>query len=152
MFRFVVLSVAALALTGAEQYATPEATAEIKSYVSDIHPDGSYQFAYDTTNGIAAQEQGVGSQHAAGAFSYTSPEGHPIQLSYTADEHGFHPEGAHLPIPPPIPDYILRSLEWNAAHPEEEHQQYAAGPHEISQVAHVTPLPQVAHADAGYKH
>ncbi|CAD7081989.1 unnamed protein product [Hermetia illucens] len=130
MFKFLVLSVI-FALTVAEQlqhYVSPEAGAEIKSYASDAHPDGSYQYAYETSNGISVQEQGVGSHQASGGFAYISPEGHPIQIKYTADEHGFHPDGAHLPVPPPIPDYILRSLEWNAAHPEEEHE-YIAGPH-----------------------
>jgi len=33
----------------------------------------------------------------SGSFSYTSPEGIPISLSYTADEQGFRAVGAHLP-------------------------------------------------------
>ncbi|CAD7090703.1 unnamed protein product [Hermetia illucens] len=126
MFKFVVFAVA-VTLVFAQQpqhYLSPEGAAEIKSYASDISPDGSYQYAYETTNGIAAQEQGVGGRQAQGGFSYTSPEGIPIQIAYTADENGFHPEGAHLPIPPPIPQEILKSLEWNAAHPEEEDPQY----------------------------
>lgn len=102
---------------------TPDGTAEIRSFGSDVSPDGSYHFSYETSNGIAAQEQGVGGVQAAGAASHTSPEGIPIKLTYTADADGFHPEGAHLPVPPPpqpIPDYIVRSLEWNAAHPYKE--------------------------------
>lgn len=35
-------------------------------------------------------------------------------MTYTADEHGFHPQGAHLPTPPPIPEAIQKSLEQNA--------------------------------------
>jgi hypothetical protein len=38
-----------------------------------------------------------------GSFSYTSPEGNPIQLTYVADEFGFRPEGSHLPIAPVVP-------------------------------------------------
>ena len=82
---------------------------------------------YETANGIAAQEQGGLKQQgsaepsiaAQGSFSYTSPEGQPISVSYVADENGFQPQGAHLPTPPPIPPAILRALEWIAAHPEE---------------------------------
>ncbi|CAD7090693.1 unnamed protein product [Hermetia illucens] len=125
MFKFVVLAVV-IGLASA-QHGNPEALAEIRSFGSDISPDGSYQWSFDTSNGIAAQEQGVGSVKAAGASSYTSPEGIPIQLTYTADENGFHPEGAHLPVPPPIPEAIIRSLQWNAAHPEEE-REYIQGP------------------------
>ncbi|CAD7090702.1 unnamed protein product [Hermetia illucens] len=128
MFKFIafiasVATVLALPLHDA-QYNNPEAGAVIKSYGSESQPDGSYRYAYETSNGIAAQEQGVGGHQAAGAFSYISPEGIPISVSYTADEHGFHPEGAHLPVPPPIPEEILKSLQWNAAHPEEEDPHY----------------------------
>lgn len=57
---------------------------------------------------------------AQGDFKYTAPDGSPISLTYVANELGFQPVGAHLPTPPPIPDAILRSLEYNAAHPEED--------------------------------
>lgn len=81
--------------------------------------DGSYSYAYETGNGIAAQERGQQtgpeSQAADGSFSYTSPEGQQISLSYTADANGFHPQGAHLPTSPPIPEEILRSIEQNLA-------------------------------------
>ncbi|CAD7090696.1 unnamed protein product [Hermetia illucens] len=128
MFKLFVFAGALTLIVAApqhpEHYISPEGGAQIKSYASDILPDGSYHYAFETTNGIAAQEQGVGGHQAQGASSYTSPEGIPIQLAYSADENGFHPEGAHLPIPPPIPEEILKSLQWNAAHPEEDDPQY----------------------------
>nr|CAI5832553.1 unnamed protein product [Callosobruchus analis] len=76
--------------------------------------DGSYSYAYETGNGIQAQEQGRagpgpdGGELAQGSFSYTAPDGQRISLTYTADENGFRPQGAHLPTPPPIPEAILR--------------------------------------------
>lgn len=80
--------------------------------------DGNYRYSYETGNGISAHEEGhpraAGPEGPAvtaeGAFSYTGPDGVRYSISYTADENGFHPVGAHLPTPPPIPDAILRSL------------------------------------------
>ncbi|CAD7090689.1 unnamed protein product [Hermetia illucens] len=128
MFKFVVLAVL-VGLAAAQrptQYSSPEAAAEVRSFSSDVSPDGSYRYSFETSNGIAAQEQGVGGVQAAGAASHTSPEGVPIALTYTADENGFHPEGAHLPVPPPVPEYVGRALAWIAAHPQKE--EYVAKP------------------------
>ncbi|CAH0556915.1 unnamed protein product [Brassicogethes aeneus] len=95
----------------------------------DIHPDGSYQWSYETENGIAAQELGKlrgkgqeASIEVQGSYSYTSPEGIPVAISYVADDTGYHPAG-DLPTPPPIPIAIQRALAWNAAHPEEEQEE-----------------------------
>lgn len=52
---------------------------------------------------------------AQGSYSYTAPNGQVITVTYTADENGFHPQGAHLPTPPPVPEAILKSLQQNAA-------------------------------------
>ncbi|CAG9833633.1 unnamed protein product [Diabrotica balteata] len=91
------------------------------------NPDGSYAWSYDAENGISARETGRPKSQdilgVQGDFKYTGQDGVPIQLTYTADENGFVPQGAHLPTPPPIPDAILRSLEYNAAHPEEDDSQ-----------------------------
>ena len=75
-----------------------------------IEPEGKYFYQYQTSNGIQAQEQGVGGVSATGAYSYSSPDGTPIVLTYTADENGFQPEGTHLPTPPPIPPLIQKAL------------------------------------------
>ncbi|KAJ8947818.1 hypothetical protein NQ314_008541 [Rhamnusium bicolor] len=81
-----------------------------------------YSEIYDTQNGISAQESGnqrlVGNSYgtaAQGSYQYTSPEGVPVQIQYIADENGFQPVGNVLPTPPPTPEAILRSLQYNAA-------------------------------------
>ncbi|XP_072943006.1 pupal cuticle protein 27-like [Epargyreus clarus] len=92
-----------------------EKTARILSYHSENNGH-NYQYAFETENGIKAQEIGQihdGTQ-AQGGFSYTGDDGHTYTVTYTADEHGFRPQGAHLPTPPPIPEAILKSLEQNA--------------------------------------
>ncbi|CAD7003076.1 pupal cuticle protein Edg-78E [Ceratitis capitata] len=94
-----------------------DAHASIVRYQNDVNPDGSYNYAYETSNKIRAEEAGVGGTYAAGSYSYTSPEGQPIQLTYIADENGYQPKGDHLPTPPPIPDYILKALAYIEAHP-----------------------------------
>ena len=84
--------------------------------------------SYETGNDIQAQEEGFvknfgnpeqETQVAQGGYQYTAPDGTRIILTYTADENGFVPQGAHLPTPPPIPEAIKRALEYIAAHPEE---------------------------------
>ncbi|CAH0556918.1 unnamed protein product [Brassicogethes aeneus] len=90
---------------------------------SDVAADGSYRYAYETANGIAAQEQGVGGHHAQGSFAWTSPEGLPVQISYVADENGYQPVGAAIPTSPPIPEAILRSIAYNQAHPHEQDEE-----------------------------
>lgn len=92
------------------------------------NPDGSYKWAFESGNGIKANEEGQvkngGGEDAAmqaqGGYSYKGDDGVDIVLTYVADENGFQPQGAHLPTPPPIPEAIQRALEWNAAHPEPE--------------------------------
>ncbi|XP_011699646.1 PREDICTED: pupal cuticle protein 20-like [Wasmannia auropunctata] len=63
----------------------------IISYSNDNAGDGNYQYSYETGNGITVQETG--------------------HQQDTADEYGFHPQGAHLPTPPPIPPEIQRGVE-----------------------------------------
>lgn len=84
-------------------------------------------FRFDTENGISAQEQGslkqLGNEvvsSVAGSFSYQAPDGTPVQAQYIADENGFRAEGTAIHQ---IPKAIVRALEWNAAHPEEEQEQ-----------------------------
>nr|CAI5833502.1 unnamed protein product [Callosobruchus analis] len=98
----------------------------------EIDFDGSYNYGYETGNGIVAEEQGYlknagqpeqEAQVAQGQYQYTSPEGQIIQLTYVADENGFQPQGEHLPTPPPIPPAIQRALDWIAQQPPAPEEQ-----------------------------
>lgn len=67
--------------------------------------------SYETANGITAQEQGYlkpdmpggPGEAVSGSYSYVSPDGQVITVTYTADENGFVPYGSHIPTPPPVP-------------------------------------------------
>ncbi|XP_058800847.1 endocuticle structural glycoprotein ABD-4-like [Phymastichus coffea] len=92
-------------------------------------PDGSYNWSFETANGIKSEEEGrlkPGSEpgetiaSVRGSYSYQADDGTPVEISYTADENGFRPQGAAIPQPPEIPPAILRALEWIAHHPEED--------------------------------
>lgn len=96
-----------------------EANAEIVEHVDDRNEPGRYMYRFRTNNGIAMMEQYAMDKDAAkvkGAYEWTSPEGENYKVEYVADEMGYRPMGAHLPGAAAI----ARSLEWNAAHPEED--------------------------------
>ncbi|XP_052748349.1 larval cuticle protein LCP-17-like [Galleria mellonella] len=102
-----------------------EREAKILRQELDVGLEGNYQYAYETENGISAQEQGAlknaqsenAAQSVQGEAQWTAPGGEVIQLQYIADENGYQPQGSHLPTPPPIPEAILKALEYIRAHP-----------------------------------
>lgn len=77
-------------------------------------------FSFETENGIQAEETGkiankgsdLEAMRAKGFFKYTGPDNKVYSIMYTADENGFVAQGNHLPTPPPIPDEILKSLNY----------------------------------------
>lgn len=91
-------------------------------------PNGLYSYSYETGNGIQMQEHGqlvkiadnVDALHVEGSYSYPDANGNPISMTYVADENGFQPKSDILPTPPPIPEGILKSLQYIALHPEED--------------------------------
>ncbi|XP_026734678.1 larval cuticle protein LCP-17-like [Trichoplusia ni] len=122
-----ILALVALAAADVSHLRSAEADAQILAQEADVFPD-QYSYNYKTSNGIAAQESGaltnVGTEgeaiSVAGQNSYTAPGGEQISLSYIADANGYQPQGAHLPTPHPIPEEILKSLEYIRTHPAQE--------------------------------
>ncbi|XP_008552212.1 endocuticle structural glycoprotein ABD-4 [Microplitis demolitor] len=150
--KFLVVAFALVAVAAAQhQHVTPVPIAILRQS-HDQSPEGAYQYSYDTEHGIHVDEQGqpgpVGEEGtpaivARGSFSYTGPDGTPYQVTYTADETGFHPEGAHLPVAPPVPEEILRALDYNAAHPE-ENEGTLSGSFQPGSSVKTVPTPQVS--------
>ncbi|XP_037044922.1 pupal cuticle protein-like [Bradysia coprophila] len=118
MFKlFVVLSICVAAIYAQDQ------DAETLNFKSNNDPDGTYEFAYETSNGISGQASGIGGVSENGQVKYTAADGTPIEFTYTADEGGFKPVGAHIPQAPP---HIARLIEWLESHPSEDDGSYKA--------------------------
>ncbi|XP_075159604.1 pupal cuticle protein Edg-78E-like [Haematobia irritans] len=96
--------------------------AQVLSFKNDpADAEGNYAYAFETSNGIQQQEAG-NPAGVAGSYEFVSPEGEKFLVSYTADENGYQPVGDHLPTPPPIPEAIVKALEYIAAHPPQDVQ------------------------------
>ena len=84
---------------------------------------------FETSDGTQAEATGYvkggsgkddGAQEIKGGFHYVGDDGKTYAIQYIANEDGFQPIGDHIPTPPPIPEYILRSLEYNAKHSQQD--------------------------------
>ncbi|XP_046665436.1 endocuticle structural glycoprotein SgAbd-2-like [Homalodisca vitripennis] len=123
-----LLAVVAVSQARPQQYATPIPI--VAQYQDGPNPDGTYQYSYQTANGIAAQERGylknagqpdLEAQVAEGSYQFTSDDGVPVSITYIADEGGFRAEGSAIPTPPPIPVEIARALEYLKTIPQQEY-------------------------------
>merc|ERR1712002_1382554 len=74
---------------------------------------GETSFSFETGNGISRSEEGRQNDgnEQSGSWSYTAPDGTPIQLTFVADgAGGYQPVGDHLPVgPTPVPLPYKRS-------------------------------------------
>ena len=74
--------------------------------------------SFQSEDGIKVEENGklkqIDAENAGmtsrGSFSYTAPDGTVVTTSWVADENGFQPSGAHLPVAPPMPDHVVKLL------------------------------------------
>ncbi|XP_058979642.1 larval cuticle protein 2-like [Musca domestica] len=115
------------ASSGGHHASGDEVHAETTNFAADVNEHG-FQYAYDTTNDIHAAASGDENGDHKGDFSWVSPEGEHIAVQYVADENGYQPNSALLPTPPPIPEAILKALEYIRTHPPKEvdHEHSAA--------------------------
>ncbi|XP_064092873.1 uncharacterized protein LOC135205724 [Macrobrachium nipponense] len=94
------LAVSTLSLAAPDgAYNIPQVGTGRRSQYFVLHRDGTHKYGYDTGKGAfeTAKSTKVGQQK--GGFGYVDPDGHSVNLQYTAGEAGFVPTGAHLPQP-----------------------------------------------------
>ncbi|CAH0558131.1 unnamed protein product [Brassicogethes aeneus] len=97
---FALVAVILAAPQGLEKDATV-----LRNDLENIGTDG-FNYAYETSNGISAQEQGqlnnAGTENESlsvrGSYRYIGIDGQTYEVTYIADENGFQPQGAHLPV------------------------------------------------------
>ncbi|EDV41234.2 uncharacterized protein Dana_GF23526 [Drosophila ananassae] len=108
-FAIVLFALFALAVA-----APPSQEAQILRSDSDVGPESfqygflSFPFRFETSDGVKADAQGqlnnIGSDHESlavrGSFSFVADDGQTYTVNYVADENGFQPQGAHLPVAP----------------------------------------------------
>ncbi|XP_055610767.1 cuticle protein CP14.6-like [Uranotaenia lowii] len=88
-----------------------DAEATIVAMDTVINDDGSYAYNYETSNGIKASQRSENGINANGEYSFVAPDGAEYKLTYVADEAGFRPQGAHLPVEPEAPEHVIKMLE-----------------------------------------
>lgn len=114
MILFGLLAAQIAAEETTENVHKPNNEAVIKSSSEFAHPDGTYNYQFDTSNGISQSVVGVGGEYAQGSSTWIGRSGEPLTLTWHADRDGYRAEGFHLPTPPPIPFAIQRALEYLA--------------------------------------
>ncbi|ALC41596.1 Cpr49Af, partial [Drosophila busckii] len=90
-----------------------------------VRHDGKFVYHYELHDGTKVQQRGVhkqitpqnGGEAIEGHYEYVGDDGQTYSVSYVADENGFHPVGAHLPTPPPVPESVIRTLKYIEEHP-----------------------------------
>ncbi|XP_036337356.1 larval cuticle protein 65Ab1-like [Rhagoletis pomonella] len=89
-------------------FARPAADTQIVKSDSDVGPE-SYTYSLETSDGTKKDEAGqlkdIGSDHEGivvqGSYTWKDEKtGEVFTVTYTADENGFQPHGAHLPVAP----------------------------------------------------
>ncbi|XP_017867969.1 PREDICTED: larval cuticle protein 2-like isoform X2 [Drosophila arizonae] len=116
MFKIVLICAVIGMAAAVGIVVSDESKAEVLSRKEDVRPDG-FEALLETSNSIIRKESGDEKGNIQGVFSWVSPEGEKIEVSYVADENGYQPKSDSLPTPPPIPDEIERALKWIAANP-----------------------------------
>ncbi|EDX16200.1 GD14953 [Drosophila simulans] len=98
--KFIIVFVALFAFALAND-------AQILNYESDVGPE-KFDYNYETSDGQAASAKGElrypNTDHESlavqGSYRFVADDGQTYEVKYVADENGFQPQGAHLPVAP----------------------------------------------------
>ncbi|XP_073837829.1 larval cuticle protein 65Ag1-like [Musca autumnalis] len=98
--KFIIVFAALFALA----LAAPSDVEVLRSE-SEVGPE-SFQYAYETSDGTKSEAEGhlnnQGTEQEAivvrGSYSFVGDDGQTYTVEYVADENGFQPQGAHLPV------------------------------------------------------
>ncbi|XP_037720464.1 larval cuticle protein 65Ag1-like [Drosophila subpulchrella] len=101
--KFLIVFVALFALA----LAAPADKVEILRSESEVGPE-SFKYDWATSDGQEANAAGklkdVGTENEAisvqGSYRFIGDDGVTYEVTYIADENGFQPQGAHLPVAP----------------------------------------------------
>ncbi|XP_068226260.1 cuticle protein AM1159-like [Palaemon carinicauda] len=95
-------------------FQTSVPVAQILQDERSANPDGSFNYAFQTDNGIFVQAQGTpgsfGQSNIQGSYSFLFPEGLTGEIRYVADENGFRAESPLLPTPHPLPAHAIEQI------------------------------------------
>ena len=99
--KFLIVFVALFAVA----MARPDKEVQILKQDSDVGPESFVtrtELDDKTVIESSGQLNNIGTDHESivikGSFSYVGPDGVTYTVNYIADENGFQPQGAHLPV------------------------------------------------------
>merc|ERR1712198_170351 len=111
MKQFIVCCLVAVAL------GSPQLDERVAQIIrQDISPNegGNFQHDVETDNGILVSGSGVagsaGQSNMQGSYSYTAPDGTPVQVSYRCDELGCVYDSPFIPVAPAAPPHVAELL------------------------------------------
>lgn len=118
-------SIVLLCLVAAALARPAEEPVPIVAQEMSVDPDGKFHWSYESADGTKQVQNGelrvldkdVTAEIHQGSFEYKGDDGQVYSITYTADENGYHPEGQHLPVAPPVPEAIARALAYLATAP-----------------------------------
>ncbi|XP_076055343.1 cuticle protein AM1159-like [Oratosquilla oratoria] len=112
--KFVIL---AFLLSVAAAAKLPGEAHHVVSIISDTREapvNGAFSTNFEADNGIKYSEIGrpgeAGQTNSEGTYSFVDENGNTIEVRFVANEFGFQPQGAHLPVAPPPPPHVAELL------------------------------------------